>query len=127
MRTQAALGWGDGPARRHPAPLRGHRSGRAPKARLSDLGLSPETLTWPEQAHCRDTDPDAFFPEVERVNQLGAVRRICHGCPVRQQCLNYAMDHPELVGVWGGLTTSQRRRRRRGTRARHTPAAREAA
>lgn len=37
-----------------------------------------------------------------------ASTRSCRGCPVINDCLNYALQHPELEGVWGGTTTAQR-------------------
>lgn len=32
----------------------------------------------------------------------------CNRCPVRTDCLNYALDTRESAGVWGGMTTYQR-------------------
>jgi WhiB family transcriptional regulator, redox-sensing transcriptional regulator len=35
--------------------------------------------------------------------------RICGRCPVRQECLEHALDSPGLVGVWGGTTEVERK------------------
>lgn len=34
--------------------------------------------------------------------------RLCGGCPVATRCLTYALDNPEVEGVWGGTTHKQR-------------------
>lgn len=34
--------------------------------------------------------------------------KLCRKCPVSTACLTYALDNPELEGVWGGTTTTQR-------------------
>ncbi|NED73336.1 WhiB family transcriptional regulator [Streptomyces sp. SID9944] len=44
---------------------------------------------------------------------------MCHGCPVRQRCGEWALDTREGWGVWGGMTEAQRTailRRRRAPR-----------
>lgn len=33
----------------------------------------------------------------------------CSDCPIREMCLQFAMDHPEEQGIWGGLTSRQRK------------------
>lgn len=53
-----------------------------------------------------DLDPDLWFPE----QGSGAVaRRICGACPVRVDCLTYAIDNHEEFGVWGGAGEHARR------------------
>lgn len=65
---------------------------------------------WRQHAHCRDTDPEAFYPETTDSATLDVVKRICASCPVRAECLNYADDNDIRHGVWGGLTPEQRGR-----------------
>lgn len=63
---------------------------------------------WRDSALCRETDPDAFFPEVG--NSGSAARRVCAACPVRIDCLTDALDrHDVTYGVLGGLTPNERR------------------
>jgi hypothetical protein len=52
-----------------------------------------------------------FFPE----NGAGIpkAKKVCLGCPVKQQCLDYAMKYDERHGVWGSLDASQRKALRR--------------
>lgn len=62
------------------------------------------------EAPCIDTPTAVFYPEKHSslaVTQKAMVR--CVGaCPVRAECLQYALDHHEL-GWWAG--TSERGRR----------------
>lgn len=68
---------------------------------------------WVSDALCRQVDTgDLFYPEVG-MSTRGA-KRVCLDCPVRAQCLQYALDNNELHGVWGGLTERERRRVKRG-------------
>jgi hypothetical protein len=63
---------------------------------------------WMDLALCATTAPDAFFPEG---NESAAIAKaICARCPVKQECLDYAVATRENEGVWGGLTPSERRK-----------------
>lgn len=63
---------------------------------------------WRESAACRGADPELFFPG--RGNSLAPAKAVCRECPVRPECLEYALANGERQGVWGG--TSERERRR---------------
>lgn len=39
-------------------------------------------------------------------------KKLCAGCPIRVQCLEYAVEAEEPYGVWGGLTAKERKRLR---------------
>ncbi|KAF0846264.1 WhiB family redox-sensing transcriptional regulator [Nocardia caishijiensis] len=67
---------------------------------------------WQERALCAQTDPEAFFPE--KGGSTREAKRICLGCEVRDQCLEYALAHDERFGIWGGLSERERRRLKRG-------------
>ena len=73
---------------------------------------------WRELAACRGTDLNLFFPG--RGESAEPARRVCASCPVRQPCLDYALSHGIVHGIWGGLTE----RDRRALRSRHASAAR---
>ena len=65
------------------------------------------SLEWMADALCATTDPDAF-----NVHQGGSTVRakaICARCDVAVQCLEYALTHGPVRGVWAG--TSERERR----------------
>lgn len=73
-----------------------------------DAGEEPE---WQERALCAQTDPEAFFPE--KGGSTREAKRICSGCDVRAECLDYALANDERFGIWGGLSERERRRLRR--------------
>lgn len=51
-----------------------------------------------------DKDPDIFWdPE-----SVDAARKVCARCPVRSECLDWALDNKEFEGVWGGTTGDER-------------------
>lgn len=62
---------------------------------------------WMQHAACAGVDAELFFPE--KGHQPDAAKRMCQRCPVRPQCAEYAIRDETLVGVWGGLTTRERR------------------
>ncbi|TSD97358.1 WhiB family transcriptional regulator [Skermania sp. ID1734] len=66
---------------------------------------------WQERALCAQTDPEAFFPE--KGGSTREAKRICMGCEVRDECLEYALAHDERFGIWGGLSERERRRLKR--------------
>ena len=70
-----------------------------------------EDQNWRAFAKCANTDPELWFA-VGAVEHKTA-KRMCRSCPVRRDCLNYAMDSPVDHGIWGGLTERERRRIRR--------------
>jgi WhiB family redox-sensing transcriptional regulator len=64
-----------------------------------------------ERALCRQADPELWFPEPDEDDR--AAKLICGWCPVRSECLAWAMDANEPYGIYGGLTPDERRRARR--------------
>lgn len=71
---------------------------------------------WKEQAACKGETYEIFFVP-QGGNHYGLAKSICGRCPVREECLEHALEHKEDAGVWGGLTEDERRalrnRRRR--------------
>src|ERR1051326_5086014 len=61
---------------------------------------------WSAQAACRTTDPDELFVQGAAQNRA---KSVCHGCPVRAECLADALDNRVEFGVWGGMTERERR------------------
>ena len=71
---------------------------------------------WRAASACLDADLDMFFPVAvgsAANKQVSRALRICEGCPVRQQCLDFALRSGEKDGIWGGTTPEQRVRARR--------------
>lgn len=53
-------------------------------------------------------DPELFHPVSQRdVVHAIAAKFICEGCPIRRECLQWALTHAE-TGIWGGLTEAER-------------------
>jgi WhiB family redox-sensing transcriptional regulator len=63
---------------------------------------------WMARGNCRDGVPARFFPS----DGVGVdhARRICATCPVREPCLEYALEQRIDHGVWGGASERERRR-----------------
>lgn len=80
-----------------------------PKPRpIDSLPVTPPPAGWRALAACVDSDTELFFGgEVESAN---AIYQFCRWCEVREECLRQALADGEQYGVWGGLTTVQRRR-----------------
>jgi WhiB family redox-sensing transcriptional regulator len=70
---------------------------------------------------CRDEDPELFFPvgsSGPALLQAAQARAVCAGCPVRIDCLNYAIETGQAAGVWGGVSEEERHAIRSATLAR---------
>lgn len=74
--------------------------------------------SWPERAACKDYhDPDVFFRwetlnatrGPERDSMIAEARAICDACPVKQECLEQALEARERWGMWGGTTAQERK------------------
>jgi WhiB family redox-sensing transcriptional regulator len=70
-----------------------------------------EERPWMVFGACRESDPDLFFSGAREEEALALA--ICASCPVRLECLDYALEARERFGIWGGMTEKQRRRERR--------------
>ena len=68
-------------------------------------------LSWQTDALCAQTDPEAFFPE--KGGSTREAKKICTGCEVKAQCLEYALANDERFGIWGGLSERERRKLRK--------------
>lgn len=65
-----------------------------------------EIPAWVESAACASTDPELFFPE--KGGSAVDAKRVCHSCPVRSECLDWALEGDERFGVWGGKSAVER-------------------
>ena len=77
----------------------------------------PDDDDWMRQAACRDVeDPTVFAIPLDAGQRMKAraqaAKAICAGCPVIEQCLQFALDGGES-GIWGGTTEDERRQLRR--------------
>lgn len=77
----------------------------------------------PGVALCSQSDPETWFPtnetpEAARLDHEGDIvaqasakraKEICGRCPVKDPCLQEAMDQKIDHGIWGGLSVKERR------------------
>ena len=70
---------------------------------------------WRDQAECRDLDVNLFFPVSEE--DEAPAKDVCAVCPVREECLDWAIATRQSDGIWGGLNETERRRERRRRQA----------
>lgn len=68
-------------------------------------------MNWRDKAACVGTNQAVFFPE--DVGDVNHAKSICKTCPVREDCLEFALTTNEDHGVWGGTSARERRRMRR--------------
>lgn len=81
---------------------------------MSATRLAPfPPITGSEPCRQPDADPELWFSD-SALEQAEAADR-CRACPIRSQCLAYALDHPKDTewGVWAATTPRQRRSMRR--------------
>lgn len=77
-----------------------------------DTNFDIQKLDWQDEALCAQTDPEVFYPET--TGDALHARRVCIKCPVREACLQTALESGEVYGVWGGTTRDDRYAIKRG-------------
>lgn len=79
--------------------------------------MTASEMGWLGSAACRSRDPELFFPvsptgpAAER--QVADAKTVCATCPVRAECLEFALRTRQVHGVWGGLSEQELRLLRR--------------
>jgi WhiB family redox-sensing transcriptional regulator len=72
---------------------------------------------WRQHANCKGIATDIFYPERGcSIHDVNAAKAICNECPVIKQCLDYAIENYEIIGIWGGTSQFERRFMRRANR-----------
>jgi WhiB family redox-sensing transcriptional regulator len=73
-----------------------------------------DRMAWQERGRCRGLDTELFYPPLEsetprqRRARESAAKAVCSGCPVRGECLAWALASDERLGVWGGKSERER-------------------
>ncbi len=75
---------------------------------LRNMLGADEGRPWMLDGACRGLDSAMFFPGQD--GDAEPALRVCAGCPVREPCLEFALDTRQRYGIWGGTTERQRRR-----------------
>lgn len=73
-------------------------------------------MDWRQMAACLNEDPELFFPDGSTgaaFEQMQRAKAVCRNCVVIKQCLQWALDHNQEAGIWGGLSEEERRNIRR--------------
>lgn len=65
---------------------------------------------WMDMARCVEVDPELFFPELDSIWRVAQAKKICAKCPVKVECLDYALVNKFKEGIWGGLSPTERHR-----------------
>ncbi|MFH1104600.1 MAG: WhiB family transcriptional regulator [Actinomycetota bacterium] len=81
---------------------------RTPPPPTDLLVLDLEERPWAAFASCRSADPELFFSP--RDDATDEAIRICRGCPVVAECLEWALESRVRYGIWGATTERERRR-----------------
>ena len=67
---------------------------------------------WMEHGACRNGayDPEWWWPDTAHPDKGNTplALNICGHCKVRDLCLDYAIQHKEREGIWGGLLPAAR-------------------
>ena len=83
------------------------------------MSATGSATDWRSAGACLSADPDLFFP-ISSVGpaeqQIARAKQICAGCGVRRECLDFALSHNSIYGIWGGTTAEDRQRERRRKR-----------
>lgn len=78
-------------------------------------------MTWQDKAACNHELQDLFFPAGQgKDDDKAQALLICSRCPVRHECLEYAISegiNGAGTGIWGGMMPDERRRLIRRRRA----------
>ncbi len=72
--------------------------------------------SWRNEAACRDTDPDLFFPvgtTGPAIEQIKNAKAVCRQCDAQADCLRYALETNQDSGIWGGTSEEERRKIRK--------------
>jgi WhiB family redox-sensing transcriptional regulator len=70
------------------------------------FGYSEEEAAWRKQALCKGMGEAVFFPD--RGYSMLPAYVICHGCPVRMECLESSFEWGDDLGVRAGFTPYER-------------------
>lgn len=100
------------PALPTPALVEGYQSHRSSAARVAHRvrrATEPNPdADWRLNGSCNTADPELFFDEDDRSMETRAAKMVCMSCPVLSTCTDFSMVN-RVEGVWGAMTTRERR------------------
>ncbi|MFJ5266756.1 WhiB family transcriptional regulator [Streptomyces sp. NPDC088387] len=81
----------------------------APSTGLRGIG----DISWHTRGACHGMDVEdadaVFFPGPRDHEEIAEAKELCGWCPVRRDCLDFALENVLKEGIWGGLTEAERR------------------
>lgn len=77
---------------------------------LAKCGLPPHADD--PRCSCKGKDPDLWFPKQGYPWVASIAKKICWTCPLKVECLEWAIPVTDLVGIFGGTTAADRKRLR---------------
>ncbi len=80
------------------------------------LNFDIEQESWMLEGACSNLDSDLFFPvgsSMKAMKKSLEAKAICNECPVKLDCLEYALNTNQDSGIWGGTTEDERKSIRR--------------
>jgi WhiB family redox-sensing transcriptional regulator len=77
-----------------------------PSFAAEPLEPAPLVEDWRHRALCREVGPALFFTEAGE--STAEAKRVCAACPVRAECLDFALEQDDRWGIWGGLDRRER-------------------
>jgi len=83
----------------------------AHRGQVYDIIRFPFTRSWAPwkaKAACKGLDVSLFFPKEYQSLKAKEARAICATCPVIIECRRFALDTHSDVGIFGGLSPSER-------------------
>jgi len=109
---------------RNPSTVQAERraADRVARGLAPDGGPLFRRAPWMRFGACVGMPTDEFYPERGAMDQVEQARAVCADCPVKWQCLDYAIAMTDRNGIWGGKSERERRAIRGG----HSPLSRKA-
>lgn len=56
---------------------------------------------------CKNVDTNLFFSELK--SKIEKAKTICNSCPVKSECLEFALNDGIEFGIFGGATPQERK------------------
>lgn len=65
--------------------------------------------TLSDYGNCYDSEVEMVPEDDKAIVAVDLAKEVCEGCPVVDECLDWALEHPDLEGVWGGRSVKERK------------------
>ena len=76
------------------------------------MAVTPRDLDWQKESLCSKKEHrklQNFFFSTDPTEKYQA-KNLCFLCPVRRECLKWALEHRQIWGIWGGKDDGEIRR-----------------